>query len=212
MNPPVIVIGAGGHAKVLVDALLLAGVQVLGLLDRDPAMAGRDVLGVPVLGGEDKLVQYAPDQVALVNAVGSVDSMQARKTVYDRLRGQGYGLAPVVHPQAVVSKFAEIQPGVQILAGAVVGPGAVIGENAIINTKASVDHDCRIGAHTHIAPGATLSGGVVVGESSHVGTGASAIQGIRIGRDCLVAAGAVVVRDVPDGAKVRGAPAREWGA
>jgi UDP-perosamine 4-acetyltransferase len=212
MSSPVIVIGAGGHAKVLVDALLLSGVRILGLLDRDPAMAGRDVLGVPVLGGEDKLSLHAPGQTLLVNAVGSVDSMQARKTVYDRLCGQGYGFAPVVHPQAVVSKFAVIQPGAQILAGAVVGPGAVIGENAIINTRASVDHDCRIGAHVHVAPGATLSGGVVVGESSHVGTGASVIQGIRIGRGCLVAAGAVVVRDVPDGAKVWGTPAREWGA
>lgn len=210
MISPVIVIGAGGHAKVLVDALLRTGFSPVGLVDRDPSLVGREVLGVAVLGGEAVLQRYAPGDVRLVNAVGSVQNMQARKAVYDRFRSRGYEFASVLHPCAVVSDHAVLQSGVQILAGVVVGPGAVIGENSIINTNASVDHDCRIGAHVHIAPGATLSGGVSVGEATHVGVGACVIQGVQIGRRSLVAAGAAVVHDVPDGGRVQGVPARDF--
>jgi len=210
MISPLIVIGAGGHAKVLVDALLRTGLSPVGLVDRDPSLVGREVLGVAVLGGEDVLQRYTPGDVRLVNAVGSVQSMQARKAVYDHFRSQGYEFASVLHPCAVISEYAVLQPGVQILAGAVVGPGAVIGENSIINTNACVDHDCRIGAHVHIAPGATLSGGVSVGDATHVGVGACVIQGVQIGRKSLVAAGAAVVHDVPAGGRVQGVPARDF--
>ncbi|MFW5837491.1 MAG: acetyltransferase [Desulfovibrionaceae bacterium] len=209
MSKPHIVIGAGGHAKVLVDAMLLAGMEVLGLLDRDPGQAPKDVLGVPVLGDESLLQDHPPEDVDLVNAVGSVKTMNARREVFERLCGQGYEFAVIRHPGAVVSPHAKLLEGAQVLAGAVVGPGATIGENAIVNTGAVVDHDCDVGAHCHIAPGATLSGGVVVGEESHVGVGASVIQGVRLGRSCLAAAGAVVVRDALDGVTLMGVPARE---
>ena len=89
-----------------------------------------------------------------------------------------------------------------------VGTGTRIKDNAIVNTRAVADHDCRIGAHVHLAPGAVLSGGVIVGNGTHVGTGAGVIQGVRIGKGCLVAAGAAVTVDVEDGAAVAGVPAR----
>ena len=208
MSKPVVVIGAGGHAKVLVDALQAAGAEIAGLVDRNASEAPKAVLGVSVLGDESRLAEYPPEGYDLVNAVGSVKRMQARRDVYERLREQGYEFPEIIHPKAVASHDAVIRPGAQILAGAVVGPGSVVGENAIVNTNAVVDHDCDVGAHSHVAPGATLSGSVSMGEATHIGTGASVIQGVRIGRECFVAAGAVVVRRLPDKFSARGVPAK----
>lgn len=208
MSLPVLILGAGGHARVLLDALGLSGVRVLGLLDADPAKHGQELLGARVLGGEGLLDGYAPEAVALVNAVGSVRSMEVRAAVYERFKGRGYSFPVVRHPSAVVAGDADIGPGVHLLAGSVVITGTAIGPNTIVNTKASVDHDGRIGAHVHLAPGVTLSGGVRVGERTHIGTGASVVQFVHVGSRCLVAAGAVVVKDVPDGARVMGVPAR----
>ena len=205
---PVILLGAGGHARVGLDSLQEAGTEVLGILDRKLA-PGTVFLGVQVLGSDEAIRHYDSAQVRLVNGIGSVGDDSLRRRLFDRFREQGFSFATVVHPRACVSRHAELDEGVQILAGAVVSAGAVLGKNAIINTRASVDHDCILGAHVHIAPGATLSGGVTVGTGSHIGTGAAVIQGIAVGKQALVGAGSVVIRNVPDGGKVCGVPARE---
>lgn len=208
-DAPIILVGAGGHARVLLDALALAGQRVLGLVDVDVARGGRELLGVRVLGDDDVLRGYEPSAVRLVNAIGSVRSMQERKRVYDTFVGRGYSFASVLHPAATLSPHAVVAPGAQIMAGVVLQAGAAIGLDTIVNTGATIDHDCRIGAHVHVAPGVTLSGDVQVGDESHVGAGATVIQGVRIGARCLIAAGAVVVRDVADGKTVAGLPATE---
>lgn len=208
-EPPVILVGAGGHALVLLDALSLVHTVVLGLVDSDPSLAGRKVLGYPVLGADTALRAHAPGTVRLVNAIGSVGSMARRRSVFESLRGAGHSFASVLHPSAIVSRHAVAAPGVQIMAGAVVQACASIGENTIVNTGATVDHDCSIGAHVHLAPGVTLSGNVRIGDETHVGAGATVIQGVRIGARCTVAAGAVVLGDVADGTTVAGVPAKE---
>jgi len=207
-DTPVILVGAGGHALVLLDALSLSRAVILGLVDTDPALIGRKVLGFDVLGGDEALRRHAPGTVRLVNAIGSAKSMDRRRSVYESLRTAGHSFASVFHPGAIVSRHAEAAPAVQIMAGVVVQACANIGENTIINTGATVDHDCRIGAHVHLAPGVTLSGNVHVGDETHVGAGATVIQGVRIGARCTVAAGAVVLSDVADGTTVAGMPAR----
>lgn len=207
-----IVLGAGGHAKVLVDALLLLGREVEGVLDSDSAKHGAAILGVRVLGGEELLEGRAVASCRLINALGSVRRPQLRQSVHERFAARGYAFVGVIHPAACVSRHAEIADDAQIMAGAVVQAGASIGADVIVNTRASVDHDCVIGAHTHIAPGATLSGDVKVGAGSHIGTGATVLQGVRIGAGCVVGAGALVLRDVADGAIVFGVPARTKGA
>jgi sugar O-acyltransferase (sialic acid O-acetyltransferase NeuD family) len=201
---PVIVIGAGGHAKVLISTLLLQHRTVLGFVD---LISSAPVLGVTQLGDDNSVLQHSPKQVCLVNGVGSAGSTNARRAVYDRFRQLQYIFENVIHPSAIIAPEVEIEDGVQIMAGAVIQPGALLGSNAIINTGARVDHDCLIAAHVHIAPGVTLSGNVQVGTSSHVGTGASVIQGVKIGVESVVGAGAVVLRDVSDRAKVVGVPA-----
>lgn len=205
----VIVIGAGGHARVLIDALQAGGMRIDGLADASPGMHGRRVLEVPVLGDDSILERFAPDATVLVNGIGSTSSMAARRSVYERFSALGYRFLAVRHPSAVVSRHAVIGEGAQLMAGTVVQPGARIGDDTILNTRASVDHDCDIGAHCHIAPGATLSGSVTVGDATHIGVGACVTQGVRIGAGCLVAAGAAVTADVEGGLRVGGVPARE---
>jgi len=207
MTPPVIILGAGGHGKVVADALLLEGRQILGFVDPDPAVHGLVHLGLKVLGADEVLSEYPTSDIELVNGIGSGRDTSARASLFERLVRRGYAFTGVFHPRATWSQFASFGAGVQLMAGCVVQVGAQIGDNVIINTAASVDHDCRIGPHVHIAPGAVLSGSVSVGAGTHVGTGARVIQGVHIGSGCTIGAGAVVIRDVPDNEIAFGVPA-----
>jgi UDP-perosamine 4-acetyltransferase len=206
---PVIVIGAGGHAKVLIEALRCAGLSVLALTDRDVTKHGDRILDV-LIAGDDAWLQktYPPGKVRLVNGVGSVNQPLLRRKIFFALKTHGYDFATVIHPSAIVAADATLGEGTQIMAGAVIQPSVCIGVDTIVNTRASVDHDCIIGNHAHIAPGAILSGSVQIGDAVHVGAGATLIQGIHIGREALIAAGATVIRDVPAGVRVFGIPAR----
>jgi sugar O-acyltransferase (sialic acid O-acetyltransferase NeuD family) len=210
MSLPVIILGAGGHAKVLIDSLLASVGIIVGIVDPDPALVSAKILGIPVLGGDGVVNEYPPSEILLVNGLGSVGLPVKRLQLFERFKVMGYAFATVVHPFTVVASDVELGEGTQVMAGAVIQPGSSIGCNVIINTRASLDHDCIICNHVHIAPGVTLSGGVSVGECSHIGTGATLIQGISIGRDCIVAAGAVVTKNIADGTMVRGVPAREF--
>ncbi len=204
----VILIGAGGHARVLLDALALNQVAVLGLTDADQGKHGLLLEGSKVLGDDSVLERFAPQTTLLVNALGSTHTMHPREQAYERLRARGYRFMTIVHPSAVVAKSAQLGEGVQLMAGAVVQPGVSLGENSIVNTGAQLDHDCVVGRHVHLGPGATLSGAVRVGDATHVGTGAVVLQGITIGARCLIAAGAVVTTDIADACRVAGVPAR----
>lgn len=212
MNLPVIVLGAGGHAKVLVDALQLAAVEIVGIVDTDAGMHGTSLLGVRVLGGEGVLSQHDPKQVRLVNGLGSIGLPEKRRQLFESIRKRGYAFQNVLHPSAVIGSGVILGEGAQIMAGAVVQTGARIGANAILNTGTRVDHDCVVGAHVHLAPGAILCGGVRVGDASHVGAGATVIQEVVIGAGCLIGAGALVLADVPAGVTAAGVPARSIGA
>lgn len=211
MSEPVLILGGGGHAKVLVEALLANHALIAGIVDADPGLRGKTVLGVPVLGGDELVGDYPPASLQLVNGIGSVGLPATRRAVYQRFAAQGYRFAVVLHPAAVVASDVELAEGAQIMAGAVIQPGCRIGRNVIINTRASVDHDCVIGDHVHIAPGCTLSGAVTVGAGCHIGTGATVIQGVKIGAGSVVGAGAVVTRDIEAGVTVVGVPARVVG-
>ena len=209
MKPlPVILIGAGGHAKELLDALDLLGMEVIGLTDLDASRAGQQVSGVPIIGGDEVPSLHKPGSIQLVNAIGSIGSMSARRAAYEKFSKQGFTFADVIHPAAMVSRRAILQAGVQIMAGSIVQADATIALNTIINAGAIVEHDCFVGAHVHLAPGVTLSGAVRIGEATHVGTGATIIQSIQVGKGCTIAAGAVVIGNVPDGATVSGVPAK----
>lgn len=208
--PQIIGLGAGGHARSLLEALRSAGAyEVVALVDDDPARAGSEVLGVPVLHGDEQLRAHLDRGVAhAFVGVGGVERREGRRAAFARLADAGFVLAPIVHAAAVVSPWAELGRGAQVLAGAIVNAGARVGDGAIVNTGAIVEHDCVVGMSAHVGPGATLGGHVTVGDGAHVGLGAAVVEAVRIGAGALVAAGAVVVADVPDGARVAGVPAR----
>jgi UDP-perosamine 4-acetyltransferase len=211
VSESVVVLGAGGHGKVVINALQVAGVKVVACLDAARDQQGRSVLGVQIVGGDERLSGFPPGEVLLANGVGSVGDVTVRRGVFERMHRQRYRFVTVRHPSAVIAPDADLGEGVQVMAGAVIQPGCRIGVNGIINTGASVDHDCKLGDHVHVAPGAVLSGEVVVGDESHIGVGATVKQGVRIGKGAIVAAGAVVVDDVPDGVTVAGVPAAALG-
>ncbi len=209
MNLPIIIIGGGGHARVVIAALKEAGAEILAIADNDRELVGASVLGVAILGGDEIVEGHAPDSTLLVNGVGSTGDAKARRRVFERFKSKGYGFSGVVHPSAVIDPDLEMGEGAQIMAGAVIQTGTTVGANSIINTSASVDHDCTVEDHAHIGPGAVLCGGVRIGTGAHVGAGATVIQNIEIGAGAMVAAGAVVTADVAGGTAVAGVPARE---
>jgi UDP-perosamine 4-acetyltransferase len=206
---PILGLGAGTHAKSVLEAIRSGGrFEVAGLVDDDAARAGQELLGFPI-SGPDALERLRADGVAHAFAgVGGIGSSSARRAVFERLLDAGFELPLIVHASAAVSPWAELGRGTQILAGGLVNAGAEIGDDVIVNTGAIVEHDCRIEAHAHIAPGAKLAGLATIAEGAHVGIGAVVIESVRVGRGALVGAGAVVIRDVPDGARVAGVPAR----
>ncbi|BCJ87882.1 acetyltransferase [Effusibacillus dendaii] len=208
MKFPIIVLGGGGHARVLIDTLLELKLPLLGFTVPNPELSNA-LLGVPCIGTDDAVTNYLPSAVELVNGLGSVGVPNQRKRLFQQLKEKGYHFSSVIHPAAVIGREVELSEGIQIMAGAIVQTGSSIGNNTIVNTRASVDHDCVIGDHVHLAPGVTLSGGVKVGAEVHIGTGATVIQGVRIGANSIIGAGALVLKDVPEGATVFGVPAKE---
>ncbi|WP_126428727.1 acetyltransferase [Brevibacillus marinus] len=203
----VIVIGGGGHAKVLIDTLQALLIPIIGFTDINDK--SETVLGVPFLGSDEQIYRYSPEEVALVNGLGAVGDASLRQNLFETFQQAGYRFATVVHPSAVVSRHTQLGEGVQVMAKAVIQPGTVIGANTIVNTGALLDHDCAVGMHVHVAPGATVCGQVSIGDQVHVGAGATILQGLKIGQGSVVGAGAVVTRSVPPGVTVVGVPARE---
>jgi sugar O-acyltransferase (sialic acid O-acetyltransferase NeuD family) len=212
MKQPLIVVGAGGHAAVVADALIAAGERVLGFTDSDTSRHGCTLCGLPVLGSdEDVLAKHTPEAVWLANGIGGIRTASLRERVQQHLQSGGWRFAAVRHPSAIVSPFARIAEGVQLLAASVVQAGADIGPGCIVNTAAVVEHDCRLDAWVHVAPRALLCGDVQVGARSHIGAGAVALQGVQLGADTVVGAGAVVVKSFSGGGVLVGVPARPMG-
>ena len=210
MATKVIGLGAGGHAKVVIEILRShKSYELIGLLDPKSEAKGKSVLGVPVLGDDDLLPALKRDGVChFFIGLGSVGDTRPRQRLFEL--ALQYEMKPVdaVHPQAIISPSAELGEGVTIMAGAVINACARLGANVIVNTGAIVEHDCVVGDHVHIATGAQLASTVQVGNGAHIGAGATVLQCVRIGEDAIVGAGAVVVDDVPDNVIVVGVPAR----
>jgi sugar O-acyltransferase (sialic acid O-acetyltransferase NeuD family) len=207
----VIGLGAGGHAKVVLDTLAaMGGYYTVGLLDPRQELWGSEVGGVVVLGDDDLLPeQHAEGVTHAFIGLGGADDTRPRQRLYELAVAHGFEIVSALHPRAIVSARSRLGRGVTVFAGAVVNAEAELGENVTVNTAAVVEHDCRIRDHVHLATGACLASGVEVEAGAHVGAGATVIQGIRIGERAVVGAGAVVVKDVEAGAVVAGVPARE---
>lgn len=202
---PFIIVGGGGHARVVASTLRELGENILGFTDpNSDASLGQEL---EHLGSDDVLANYASSDVNLTVGIGSSHDVTRRADLFDEVKNTDFICPPVVHPNAFVASEASIGIGSHVMAGAVIQAGTALAENVIVNTNATIDHDCEIGGHTHVAPGATVSGEVSLGAQVHVGTGASLIQGVHVGARSVVGAGAVVIEDVPPDSVVVGVPA-----
>jgi len=203
-----VILGAGGHARVVLDAArTMTDVEVVGLVTPDRDRGPID--GAPIVGTDADLAALrATGATHAVVAVGSVEPGPARAALFMLIGAAGLTPAVIVHRAATVSPTASVGEGSVVLAGAIVNAGARIGRNAIVNTAAVVEHDCIVGDHAHVSPGAVLGGATRIGSHAHVGIGATVIHGLAVGSGAFVAAGAVVIADVPDGLRVAGVPAR----
>ncbi|WP_082224348.1 acetyltransferase [Pseudomonas trivialis] len=204
-----VMLGAGGHAKVLLSLANASGLHVIGVCDPELHRLGVfEWRGIAVLGGDEALDQLDRTRVGLINGIGQVVGSNLRQILYESAVSKGFQFPPLVHPAAFVDESAVLGQGVQIMAGAVIQPDVTLGCNTIINTGASVDHDCNVAAHVHIAPGATLCGNVQIDSGAFVGAGATVIQGLALGEYAVVGAGTVMVRDLPADSILLGPTAR----
>jgi sugar O-acyltransferase (sialic acid O-acetyltransferase NeuD family) len=202
-----LIIGGGGHGKVVADLARALGHPVAGFIDADEGRIGQTVLGAPVLGTMNRLEHIARAQNVTTAAVAIGDN-RVRLEHAVEVRRAGLTLATLVHPSATVAESATLGEGTVVCAGGRVCVEARIGRACIVNTNAVVDHECVLGEAVHICPAAALAGRVEVGDGTFVGIGASVIQCLRLGAWATVGAGAVVVRDVEANTTVVGCPAR----
>lgn len=203
----VLVYGASGHGKVIIDIIEKEGEhEIVGVID-DDLKKEKVFCGHPLLGGFDLLDEEAYRNSNLILAIGD-NTM--RQKLYEKIvaLGHKYEFISAVHPSAQIGKDVNIGTGTAVMANTAINSDTEIGTHVIINTGAVIEHDCKIGDYVHISPGACLAGGISVGDFSHVGIGASAIPGVKIGKNSIIGAGAVVVDDVPDSVTAIGIPAK----
>lgn len=193
MNKSFVIIGAGGHAKVIIEIIEEMGERVTYIFDTNPLIT--ILLGYKVT---DQLIYDAP----VIIAIGD-NKIRKRIAGNDLLE---FGIA--IHPKTSISTRSKILEGTVIMSGVSINSDAQIGKHCIINTNASIDHDCRLGDFIHISPNAALGGNVTVGEGTHIGIGATVTQGIQIGKWAIIGAGSVIIEDVPDYAVVVGVPGK----
>ncbi len=200
MTESVILVGAGGHARVIADILACQGVGLLGFLDDNPVAS----IGLlPRLGAVEDAEKFS-HQARFVLSIGS---NHLRQRIGEEMANR-LCFATAVHPKAVIAKDVRIGEGTVIMAGAVVNPGTIIGRHCIVNTASSIDHDCVLEDYVHVSPGATIAGTVHIGSCSWIGAGSVVINNKQICSGVVIGAGAVVISDISSSGTYVGVPAR----
>jgi sugar O-acyltransferase (sialic acid O-acetyltransferase NeuD family) len=204
-----VMLGAGGHARVLIDILQMTpAIHIHSAVTPDASLWGKSLHNIPILGGDVLLQSLLAEGVThFVVGVGSTASTVLRQKLFQM--GREHLLTPlsVIHPTAIISQQAQLGLGVQILAASLINTNAKLGDNVVVNSGAMIEHDCEISDHVHVATGAILAGGVHVGRGAHIGAGATIRQGLIIGEGSVVGMGAVVIRSVEAHTTVVGVPA-----
>jgi len=210
MKDRLLLIGAGGHCRVILDHLLQAKTYTIaGIIDVKERV-GENVLGIPIIGTDDDCSQFYKNGVrhCFISA-GSIGDPILRVKLYEHSAKLEFIFPNIIHPSALISSRASLGAGNYIAPGAIINVNAQIGDQCIINSGAIIEHDSKLGNFVHIASGAVLSGGVKVGDHTHVGTGASVIQCLEIGARVVIGAGSVVTKNIPSGVIAYGNPSKE---
>ena len=205
----IIMIGAGGHAKVLLSLLRESGGRVDTVVTPDFIQPNSPFFDLPKLNSDaDAVEKLDPDGCILVNGIGPMPHLTRRRDVFEKFVSRGFIFKTIVSTNAKIAHNVVLYQGAQVMNGVVLQPDVVIGANTLINTGSIVDHDCDIGAHNHIAPGAVLCGGVKTGVNVFVCSGSVVTEQIQVGQSAVVGAGASIVRDVPPSVTVMPAKIR----
>ena len=197
----VIIIGAGGHGKVIADIVIKSGDYLLGFLD-DNLSVDNTVLGYPILGKTENL----PEFNETVKFIVGIGNNYTRKHITEKYNSINWHTA--IHPSAVIATDVNIGEGTVVMANTVINPSTKIGRHCIINSGAVIEHDSDIFDYIHISPNVSIGGTVKVGELTHIGIGAAVKNNISITSECIVGAGAVVVKDITDKGTYIGVPAK----
>ena len=192
-----LIFGASGHSKVIVDCLISKDIPILGIFDDD--LEKRSILDIEVYGKYEET--FLPSEEIIIG----IGDNSIRKLIAERIK---HRLGNVFHSSAIISNSAIIDYGTVVFQGAVIQSSTKIGKNCIVNTNASIDHDCEIGDFVHIAPNVTLCGGVSIGEGTMIGASSTIIPNIKVGKNVIVGAGSILISDVPDDVKIIGNPAK----
>jgi sugar O-acyltransferase (sialic acid O-acetyltransferase NeuD family) len=202
----IVLVGAGGHARSCIDVLEREGrFTIAGLFAHD-AEVGSDVLGYPVLGGDESIAANRARAANALVVVGQITTPDARIRLFELLRQNGFALPVIVSPRAYVSAHATIGEGSIVMHGATVNAGVVVGRNCILNSHCLVEHDTTVGDHCHVSTAATINGGVRVGAGTFVGSGSNIREAITIGDRCVIGIGQTVLTDCAPGTRLPSAP------
>jgi len=210
MNKKILLIGGGGHCKSVLDSLLeLNEYSEIGIIDKKENI-GNSVIGIPVVGCDDDLQSLFSNgyKYAFIT-VGSIGNPSLRIHLFNLLSATGFKIPVIIDNSAIVSSHANIEQGVFIGKQSLINAGALIRKGSIINSGCIVEHDCQVGAFSHIAPGAVLCGEVIVGENSHVGANSTVKQQVHIGSNTIIGMGSVVLQDIDHHTMAYGNPCIE---
>lgn len=197
---PVIVVGGGGHAKVLISNLRSAQRRIIGITD--PGLdVGGEILGVPVLGDDEVIMQFKSSDIELVNGIGALPDYGLRWYLIEKMGGMGFRFSSVIHPSAIIDKSVVLGEGIQVMAGCVLQAGVEIGRDSVVNTGTIIEHDCKIGNQCCISPGVTINGEVTIGDDVFIGSGSIVLQGLNIAHGVIIGAGSLILQDIPQNTK-----------
>ena len=198
-----VIIGAGGHGRVIADIAQKLGVyKTISFLDDGDA---KETMGLPIIGRSSDVEKYTNTADIFV----AIGNSAVRGEFIERLLAMGANVPTLIHPSAIIGACVEIGAGTAIMAGTVINPCSKLGKGCIVNTSSSIDHDCMIGDYVHIAVGAHLAGAVSVGEKSWIGAGATVRNNVDICSNCMIGAGAVVIKDITESGTYIGVPAKK---
>ena len=195
-DKPIIIIGAGGHASVLLDILRLNGREIIGATDSNIKKGNFLLNNIMIIGDDSEILNYKSSDIEIVNGLGPSARGSKRKDLTNSFIKAGYKFPKVIHPSSVIASNAKIAEGTQIMAGAIIQSKVNIEFDSVINTGAIIDHDCHIMKHVHIAPGATLCGNVHVGDDVFIGANSVVIESIKLQEGAIIGAGVTVRKNV----------------
>jgi sugar O-acyltransferase (sialic acid O-acetyltransferase NeuD family) len=200
----IIIFGAGGHSKVVIDVIEKQGLyKIVGLVDNDPDLLNTNVYGYKV---SNKFSET--DKQQSKKYIIAIGDNKVRKRIEENTREGEFELSlPIIHPSAQLARGIKIGNGTVLMAGTIINADTVIAENVIINTNVTIEHDCSIGSGVHIAPGSTVCGGVSIGNGTLIGAGSIIPPGVTIGQNVVIGAGSTVLGNMPDNITAFGTPA-----